>query len=209
MTPQERAVLYNRAFPDRPPLSWNVDWLCGTWCIGAQYKNPNRLHGAYPYGYLKRVHSMFPEAQNILHVFSGGLTLAEARKAAWPFDGDLFDIEHRTMQLVDCKGPEEGRYPTLVCDVMSLPLDWVGRFDLILADPPYTTHDAEIYGTPMPNRAAVMKQLRKVCVRGGNLVWLDQMWPMHSSLHWKCWAHIGLVRSTNHRVRLVSMFTAV
>ena len=74
LTTAARAALYNERFPDRPPLSGTTDWITGTWCIGSAYSNPNPLYGAYPRGYLKRVHAMFPDAQNALHVFYGGLT---------------------------------------------------------------------------------------------------------------------------------------
>ena len=87
-----------------------------------------------------------------------------------------------------------------------MPEDWAGRFDLVLADPPYSSKDAEVYGTPMPNRAKVMRALARVTRPGGNLVWLDTRWPMHRKDQWRCWGHVALVRSTNHRVRLVSMF---
>ncbi len=219
---------YNRAFPDRPPLSYGGKnpMVTGAWMIGACYKNPNKLYGAYPHGYLKRVHAMFPDARRILHVFSGGLTLRNAIEVAgWDAMVKVFDgIEESTgmaptcmvsgkagvlMELVDMHGSKQGRFPTWQGDVLSLPEDWEGRFDLILADPPYTAADAAVYDCPPPNRGKIMRALRRVATRGGNLVWLDQVWPMHRKIDWKTWGTIGLVRSTNHRVRLVSMFEAV
>jgi hypothetical protein len=222
-TPLDRARFYNQAFPERPPVYCegyedahvleldaaavvaDSRWICGTWCIGACYANPNPLYGAYPRGYLERIHSMFPEARNILHVFSGGLTL-EAAVASASFrahTNDDYDIE-----LVDLHGPEKGRYPTWQGDVHLLPLEWKGRFDLILADPPYSAEDAFTYEVPMIVRRDVMRSLHSVCKRGGNLVWLDTQWPMHRKSQWRTWGHIGLVRSTQHRVRLISMFEA-
>lgn len=213
MRPPHRALLYNQAFPDRPPLASTPEWITGTWCIGACYKNPNKLYGAYPHGYLDRVHSMFPDARNILHAFSGGLSQQHAVEVAWDVRPEgwvcfLADESHH-VELVDLHGPEQGRYPTWQGDVCSLPEEWAGRFDLILADPPYSADDARKYDVKMPNRRDVMRSLRRVCRKGGNLVWLDQMWPMHRKSEWRTWAHIGLVRSTNHRMRLVSMFEAV
>lgn len=199
MTPAERASAYNQANPKRPELHCSQGWVTGTWCIGACYKNPNKLYGAYPHGYLARVHSMFPDAQSVLHLFSGGLTLAYAQQAAKACD----------VQLVDLYGPEQGRHPTWQGDVTALPAEWAGRFDLILADPPYSPSDAEIYGVKMPNCAKVIREARRVAKPGGNLVWLDTRWPMHRKTDWKTWGHIGLVRSTNHRMRLVTMFEAV
>ena len=193
------AQCYTERWPERPPLN-PVGMLTGVWMIGSCYKNPNKLYGAYPYGYLDRVHTLFPKAKTVLHAFSGGLTIEAAKECALP------GVE---FELVDLKGPEDGRHPTYQCSVLNLPASWKGRFDLVLADPPYSTDDAEKYGTPMPSRAEVCKSLRRVTKKGGDLVWLDQVWPMHSKLDWKLWGTIGLVRSTNHRVRLVSIFEAV
>ena len=90
-----------------------------------------------------------------------------------------------------------------------MPEAWQGRFDLLLVDPPYSAEDAKKYDCPPANRGVIMRALRRVCKRGGNLVWLDQVWPMHRKVEWKTWGTVGLVRSTNHRVRMVSMFEAV
>lgn len=200
MTYAHRATIYNTCFPDRPPLAYNHDWITGTWAIGACYKNPNTLYGAYPYGYLKRVHKMFPDARNILHIFSGGMSK----------DAALSELDYQPdrMELVDCKGPEDGRYPTWQGSVLELPEEWNDCFDLILADPPYSTEDAEKYNVPMVNRGAVTTAVRRVCKKGGTMVWLDTQWPMHQKKCWKTYGHIGLVRSTQHRMRLVTFFEA-
>jgi hypothetical protein len=83
------------------------------------------------------------------------------------------------------------------------------RFDLVTADPPYSSQDAEHYQTPMIDRRKVMAALADVTFRGGHLVWLDTVWPMHSKTQWITVGRICLVRSTNHRVRLVSIFQRV
>lgn len=218
---QRRADLYNKAFPARPPLAFggSSGMVTGTWMIGSCYVNPSRMpdgspfYGGYPHGYLERIHPMFPDARSVLHVFSGGLTHANARAAArvpvQPGDGHAPLFYTPRMELVDMHGPDQGRHPTWQGDVLALPEDWEGRFDLILADPPYSADDAKKYGCPPPNRAKIMRALREVCAKGANLVWLDQCWPMHRKTDWKTWGTVGLVRSTNHRVRLVSMFEAV
>jgi hypothetical protein len=77
----------------------------------------------------------------------------------------------------------------------------------------------------MVNRGKALRALAQVIQPGGWLVWLDTVWPMHSKLEWASAASIALVtdweledgewdstglialvRSTNHRVRMVSMF---
>ena len=203
---------YNAAFPKRVPLSHAGGMIGGCFMIGACYKNPNQLYGAYPHGYLERVHSMFPETKKILHVFSGGLTQDMAIAAAWPETAARianrqdpgYDWMCKAMELVDLGG--EGRHPTTECSVEALPADWDGQFDLVLADPPYSKEDAQLYGPPMYNCRKVMAELHRVTRVGGTLVWLDTSWPMHRKDMWKTFATIGLVRSTNHRMRLVSMF---
>lgn len=222
---EQLAENYAKAFPGRPGLLASHGWLTGTWAIGACYKNPNKLYGAYPYGYLKRVHAMFPEAKNILHVFSGGLTKEAAMEEAtsarrgpvtsyelgsggaismWPIYSDI-----ERMELVDLHGESHGRHPTWQGDLFDMPEEWHEQFDLILADPPYSVDDAKKYEVQMVNRGKVTKHLRKFCRLGGSMVWLDVCWPQHRKVEWKTYGHIGLVRSTNHRMRLVSFFEAV
>jgi len=225
--PRRRAALYNERFPDRPPLAFTDEWVTGTWAIGACWKNSNEIYGAYPRGYLERVHAMFPEARRILHAFSGGLNRMTAARAAWPWvseseskmedavgpprrprwDGLVLGSD-LDLDLVDLKGAEDGRAPTWQGDILEYcQLEQnSARFDLILADPPYSPEDAEKYGVRMPNRREVTRALAQVCRPGGILVWLDVVWPQHRKEEWRTWGQIGLVRSTNHRVRLVSFF---
>lgn len=84
-----------------------------------------------------------------------------------------------------------------------------GPWDLVLADPPYSAADAEQYGTGMVDRRRVMAALSVVTRVGGHLVWLDTTWPMHRKAEWRTVGRIGLTRSTNHRVRMISIFERV
>ena len=217
--PHQRAArAYNRAFPDRPPLSYGGKnpMVTGAWMIGNCYRNPARMpdgtpfYGGYPHGYLERVHAMFPGARRILHAFSGGLTRANAA-LVWveTVKQPLHVAKHFELELVDMHGPEQGRYPTWQGDVLAMPEEWEGRFDLILADPPYSADDAAKYNCPPANRGKIMRSLRRVAAPGANLIWLDQVWPMHRKTEWKLWGTILLLRSTNHRARAVTMFEAV
>ena len=190
---------YNAKYPDRPGLTYSHGWLTGVWCIGNMFGNAVSFYGAYPRGYLQRVHSMFPNAQRVLHVFSGSLTIEQAAAVA---------PNAQTIELVDLRNTESGCYPTWQGNVVSLPDAWHGYFDLILADPPYSRADAQKYDVPMLNRGRATRALRRVVAPGGVLVWLDQVWPMHRKADWKCWGHVAVVRSTNHRVRLASFFEA-
>ena len=128
---------------------------------------------------------MFPDAENILHLFSGSL------KDDVP--GDRLDVN-----------PDLD--PDICVDAHNLSEAVEKKYELILADPPYSNEDAERYGTSMVNRNKIVKECSKVLAKGGNLIWLDQVLPMFRKDDLKMWLTIGLVRSTNHRFRVVTGF---
>lgn len=174
---------YNNAFPDYPPLVSTHRWLYGIWMIGNDYKNKTAFHGAYPTSYLKRVMSMFPKAESILHLFSGSLPKGNYTR---------FDL----IQGADVNG-----------DAHKLSGYFApNSFDLILADPPYSGEDADKYGTPMVNRNVVVRECYKILQSQGILVWLDCVLPMYRKDEVQLIGTIGLIRSTNHRFRVVSIF---
>ena len=186
-TLQERAAFYSAAYPKFPPLRADNRWLDGVWFLGNDYKGSG-FYGSYPPGYLKRIFALFPDRQNVLHLFSGPLEINE---------GVRFDIR------ADLKPDLQGDAHTLSKHVKR------GQFDLILADPPYSIEDAEHYGQPMINRNSVVKECAAILKPGAFLVWLDQILPMYRK---DCFRHvgaIGIVRSTNHRFRMVSIFERV
>ncbi len=201
----ERAERYRTTFPDYPPIIHDKGWLYGVWMIGANYKRTNNRYGAYPPSYLRRVHSMFPDAGKVLHLFSGGLKLQDAINAAFS-DRDFIAHQGHAMELVDCHGPDEGCYPTWQSNVLELPFEWEQRFDLVLADPPYSKEDAAKYGDKTVPSSQVFSQAWHVARPGAFMVWLDQKLPMYQKKLWRLCGTIGLVRSTNHRMRLVSIF---
>jgi SAM-dependent methyltransferase len=177
---QEIADGYNRAFPDRPPLIYSHGWLYGVFMIGNDYRNKTRLYGAYPHGLLDRYGAMFNIKAKVLHIFSGSLP---------PGDYTRVDIK----QDADIKG-----------DVQELSkLVPENHFDLVFADPPYTKADADKYGTKMPNKKKVIHEVYKVLKPGGLMVWLDTQWPMFRKSEFHLVGTIGLIRSTNHRVRFI------
>lgn len=192
MTMADRAASYARTFPMRPPLQvvqeGGADVLYGVWVIGADYRNRSTFYGSYPVGYLARVAALFPDVTDAetLHVFSGSLAAGQYRR---------------------CDAVQEAEYQ---CSVYDLPARVAGEtWPLVLADPPYSAADAEKYGTPMVNRGKVLRALAQVTAPGRHLVWLDTVWPMHRKAEWRTAGRILLQRSTNHRVRLVSIFERV
>lgn len=185
---QERAELYNRAFPNYPPLACTDRWIYGIWIIGSYYRNKTDFYGAYPHSYLDRIMSMFPDCEKILHLFSGSL------------DGSVKGLR------MDINPELE---PDIVGDAERLSEYIHEPLELILADPPYSEEDAEHYGTPMVNRNKVVSECAKVLQSGGYLVWLDQVLPMYRKRELSLVGTIGIVRSTNHRFRVVSIFRKV
>lgn len=150
-------------------------------------------YGAYPPTYLSRVRALFPDIDStgptngqvnlrILHVFSGSLPPG-------PY------LRCDTVQPAEIKR-----------SVYDLDANANGTYELIYADPPYSAADAEKYGTPMVDRRRALAGLARVTRVGGFVVWLDTVWPQHRKEQFRTVGRIALVRSTNHRVRLVSIF---
>lgn len=179
---QDRANLYNQAFPKYPPLVATDRWLYGIWMIGNLYKGTG-FHGAYPHGYLRRIKSLFPDKTKVLHLFSGSVK-------------DPGAITFDLVQPADVQG-----------DAHELSSYFAREsFDLILADPPYSQEDANRYGTPTVNRNKVLKECVPILISGGFICWLDMILPMYRKREVSLVGTIGIIRSTNHRFRVVSIF---
>jgi hypothetical protein len=50
------------------------------------------------------------------------------------------------------------------------------------------------------------KVLYRAAPAGAHVVWLDQVLPMYRKDTWAVEAAIGMMKSTNHRFRLVTIF---
>ena len=96
--------------------------------------------------------------------------------------------------------------PTWVADAHDLSAVPLGEYDLVLADPPYSVEDAERYQTTMVRRNVVMRSLAAGMCAGARVVWLDQVLPMYRKDEWAIEAVIGMVKSTNHRFRVTTVF---
>lgn len=197
MTLDARIEAFQKAFK-KWPASWpylvreqDRDVLYATWLLGNDYRNKTRYYGAYPPGYLDRMKALFPDVDaidmsnghlTILHAFSGSLPKGPYVRCDVRQDCEL----HRSVYDLDP-----------VRD---------GRYDLIYADPPYSSADAEKYETDMVDRRRAIAALARVTRVGGHLVWLDTVWPMHRKAEWRTVGRISIVRSTNHRVRMATIF---
>ncbi len=162
--------------------------VVGTWIMGANYKVKSTYYGGYPAGYLKRIKALFPDRKKVLHLFSGKVDLDV-------FPGDTVDI---TADL----------NPTYIDDAQTLTKVPLSEYDLVLADPPYSVEDSEHYKTTMIKRNVVMRALQRLPV-GAHVVWLDQVLPMYLKKMFSVEAVIGMVKSTNHRFRVITIFKRI
>ena len=157
----------------------------GTWIMGNDYRVKTGYYGGYPAGYLRRIKALFPEKSNVLHLFSGRVD-----QSVLP--GDTVDVNAALS-------------PTYVDDAQMLDRVPLPRYDLVLADPPYSVEDADHYQTTMVKRNIVMRALSRL-PSGAHIVWLDQVLPMYRKDTFAVEAVIGMVKSTNHRFRVVVIF---
>lgn len=197
MTLADRAAAFAQAYP-RWPASWphvvreqGRDVLYATWVLGNDYRNRSGYYGAYPPGYLDRVRALFPDVPpaGTLHVFAGLVP---------PAAGVRLDLNPAVA-------------PDVVGSVYDAPqlLAGRGRFSLVVADPPYTARDAARYGAGPLDRRRALAALAGVTAARWFLVWLDAVWPMHNKREWLTVGRIFVQRSTNHRVRVCSLFERV
>lgn len=163
--------------------------VVGTWIMGQNYTVKSSYYGGYPHGYLARIAALFPDRRKALHLFSG-----KVDQSAVP--GDTVDIN-----------PDLS--PTWLDDAQTLENVPLADYDLVLADPPYSVEDAERYQTTMVKRNKVMAALGRGLPSGAHVVWLDQVLPMYRKDQFSIEAVIGMVKSTNHRFRVVTIFRRV
>lgn len=207
MTPiniADRAVRYNtsefgKKFPrsrfsiDR--LSKDSSYISAIWRSGNDYRNANALYGAYPPAYWKRILFMFDDLPDKMNLFSGMIPKAEG----------FVNVDINPKHHADVFGNAND----LVALLKKSGKRFNKKYDVVFADPPYLESDAKIYGYPMPNKKRVVEQCARIVKRGGYLIWLDQSLPMYRKTEWKEVGHIGVIRSTNHRFRIATIFQRV
>lgn len=183
---QERIDNYVRATRYPRSLFIGEDGrIVGTWIMGNAYGVASGYYGGYPAGYLKRIKALFPDKQAILHLFSGRV--------------DQSVMPGHTVDL------DPAMEPTYLDDAQDLKGVPLRCYDLVLADPPYSIEDAEHYKPTMVKRNKVMRALQRL-KEGSHIVWLDQTLPMYSKEHFCIEGVVGMVKSTNHRFRVVTIF---
>ena len=187
MTLEERIANYHSVtgFPESLFIGGDGR-LNGVWVMGNNYQVKSTYYGGYPHGYLQRVKALFPDKKHTLHLFSGQV-------AKDVFDGVTVDIQ-------------EQNNPDVIGDAHCLPKELHDQFDFILADPPYSIEDCDHYGTVMIKRNKVLSEAVKCVTRGGHIVWLDQVLPMYRKAELRTIGYIGMVKSTNNRFRVITIF---
>jgi hypothetical protein len=186
-----RCLAYARAFPQWPD-SWPYvtptgRWIYGHWFIGGLFKNRTRYYGAYPRTYPERVRAMFPDVRDrhVLHLFSGSLPKGQYTR-------------------LDCNPRLGAELVGSAYELRTLARD--RRFELVMADPPYSAVHAKKYGTRPVNKARVMRVLAETVPPGAHVVWLDWGPPIYRSVDWHAYGSITVVRSTNQPVREATFF---
>lgn len=189
MTLQERIDNYHRetGFPQSLFIGGDGR-IVGTFIMGNDYRVKSKYYGGYPAGYLKRMKALFPEfgQTKTMHLFAGRV------------DKDLFPGF-----TVDSNPELE---PDIVDDAHTLENVSGAGVGLVMADPPYSVEDCEHYGTPMVNRNKVIAALAQKLHAGCFVVWLDQVLPMYRKDQFSIDGVIGMVKSTNHRFRVITIF---
>ena len=159
--------------------------VVGTWIMGQSYKVASGYHGGYPATYLHRIKALFPDRKQVLHLFSGKVDTVM-------LPGVTVDTDQTLL-------------PDIVDDAQTLAYVPLDLFDLVMADPPYSVEDTEHYQGNMVKRKKVIDALGR-CKPGTFLVILDQVLWMYRKDTWALEACIGMVKSTNHRFRMITVF---
>ena len=178
---QERVDKYHEKYPKYSKLIINRDCIEGIWVMGNNYTTKTTFYGAYPYGYLDRIYTLFEPVKNkSLHLFSGTIKPDEFFHCV----DYKYGIEAESMSEI-------------------LPEN---HYELVMADPPYSVEDCDHYGCCMIKRNVVFKECFKIMKSGGILVWLDQVLPNYKKIEFDIIGRIGMVKSTNHRFRVITIF---
>jgi len=178
-----------------PLIQTDGGMISGFWLVGNDYRNPSKYYGAYPPGYLKRLALLFPDPKIVLHLFSGMV-----EKGAW---------NPRPVREITCDCKEDLR-PDVCENAEEIQRQFEpATFDLILADPPYGNNFIK-YNTFPINKRKIVKKCSNLLCEGGYLIWLDISIPIWAKIDgWRMAGAIGLIQSTNHACRVITILERV
>ena len=189
LSPEERARHFSEVFPKYAPIVVHNGRLYTTWVIGAIYRRRVGYYGEFPYTVKERILALFPDCKKIIHLFSG--TIHDPGTITYDINPSL--------------------RPTICDDVRNIKeyADIFKDADLVIADPPYEFKDFQRYGQKPFNKAKVIRDLGEIMSPKSYLAWLDVIVPIYNKKVWKLLGHIGLVLSTNTRVRMWTIWEHV
>jgi hypothetical protein len=163
------------------------EWVTGTWVVGNDYRRKIGLYGEFPPRFLDRLLSLYQDVyrERILHLFAGTV----------PADSWI---------RVDANATRNPEVVGAIPSILSIFNE--ESFDLVVADPPYRSSDAERYGFQMPNKPKTIHEVARLVPPGGFLCWLDEMTPIFSKADWEMIGLIFLWTGTNRRDRHLTIF---
>lgn len=164
--------------------------LYGTWVIGALFrKRRSRYYGIFPHSVKDRILALYPDCENILHLFSG--TIHDHGTIT-------YDINPRVR-------------PQICDDVRNLLKHQrqLRNVDLAVADPPYEARDFAAYRQTPFSKPQVIRNLGSIMQPQSNLVWVDVTVPIYSKKVWALLGYIGLAVGTNTRFRALTLLQHV
>jgi len=182
------AELYNNSeFGKKYPESkFYNSRATATWFLGQNYQNATSYYGAYPPMYWKRIQTFIKPSDKVVHLFSGSLQSGNYVRV---------DMDKEQNPDVLCKAEDVENHIEH------------NSVDIVFADPPYSKADSDIgYKSNYPNKKKTLHSVHKILKKGGLVFWLDTALPMFRKTEYKLVGTIAIIISTNHRIRLVSVF---
>jgi len=150
--------------------------IYGQWIIGNTYRSTTSYYGSYPHSFMERVLSLIPNVnpQSILHLFSGSVD-----------QGITFDVNPFLKPQICGDAERLSQY----FEKDSIPV--------CIADPPYSSEEAQKYGTGMPATHKVFRELYHIIEPDGLVFWLCTRIPMWRKEQWYMKGLIGVFVGTN------------
>lgn len=158
-----------------------------------------RYYGAYPNGFLERARALLGVTPDdpVLHVCGG-------RAREYPARPRGFGAHDKTLDLDAALSPDY-----LQSAEEPLPSSDDGPWAALIADPPYTEHDADQY---TPGRAAfpranlVLRRMLEAVRIGGRVGMLHYVLPQPPREGVRFVACVGVIVGFNNRLRCYSVF---
>ncbi len=164
-----------------------------------------RYYGAYPNGFLERARALLGVTpfDAVLHVCGG-------RAREYPAKPRGFGPHDKTLDLDPVLAPD---FLAGATDRLPDQFGWadppVKLWDALIADPPYTEHDAEQYAPgkeAFPRANAILKNMLNVVRVGGRVGMLHYVLPQPPREGVKFVACVGVIVGYNNRMRCFSVF---